>query len=325
MLLVILLVASAVLAVPPLASAAPATPSVSLPPPPLTSFDSSPYRSLDLARAARDEYGPTATVVSVGNHLFDWRAQVWGRLKPLDLERAVRVQFGVDWSLVTVGVGRNDWKALNISTLNYVVLPVMEVASDQWFDVVGVSQGLSGFRSVLSATRNWYKARAGRTFRLVQPIVIATDKTSAEWNAISASTEVPGDDPDRMNLLNELKRHYEGLFPLPGSRLAVAAAPYSGNSPDVWLGAADAGRFAIAPPRATSVTCPFAGTQDARCGDAEYALGHELGHAFGLAHSCDAFPDEVGCQNSIMQTGKPWTATLLQQEIDALKTSPFLH
>jgi len=283
------------------------------------------YRPIDLDRAARDEFGPTARAVAVGNHLYDWRASVNSALKPLDVKRAVASQYGPAWKLVALGVGKDDWKAVDVTHLQFVILPVMEVASDRWFDIAGVSAGLARYRTVLTATRNWYQAQVGKTFRYVQPIVIYTDKTSAQWNAISASTEVPDTDPNRWNLINEVKKHYLAHLPMPGAQLAVAAAPYSGDSPNVWLGAADTDHFAIAPPRATSVTCPATGAQNALCADAEYAIGHELGHAFGLSHSCVAYPSNRLCEASIMQARKPWSAILLPAEIAALQASAFFH
>lgn len=292
-------------------------------------FDTSPYRPIDLDREAKELYGPSATAVSTGPHLWDWRVSVNGQLLNIDGGHVVQSQYGAGWTLVSVGVGKDDWRALNIGTLSNVILPVMQVASDQFFDVDSVTTGLNNFKSVLTTTRNWYKARLRKTFSMVHPIVILTGQTSAGWNQLSASTAV---DATRYVLLEQLRAQYDAQLPSVPASVIIATAPYSGSSPDVWLGAADSGNFAIAPPRATSVSCPEKGRQDERCADATYAFGHEMGHAFGLAHSCERLVGRPGrqhpmarCNDSIMQTGKPWSAILLPFEKTALSKSPFLR
>jgi len=124
-------------------------------------------------------------------------------------------------------------------------------------------------------------------------------------------------------IVDAVDSEYQRAYPVLGGVLRVAIVPFTGNSPDVWLGAADQAADAVAPPRATSVSCPPTGPLDYRCSDATYAIGHELGHGFSLHHSCDTYPSDTTCSNSIMQTGKPWDAILLPGEVNTLQTSPF--
>ncbi len=283
-------------------------------------FETQFYRSLDLARAARDQYGLNATVTSIGQHLYDWRAQVGSRNLSLDLAQAVATQYGSSYTLVSVGVHLYDWRAVRFADLQAVVLPVMPIASDRFFDINGVRDGLTRFRSVLTCIQNWYRLRAGSTFRLLQPLVIYTARTGATWNQISANT---ANSQNRFDLLNAALADYAALLPQPGSALRVVLSPYAGDFPDVWLGAAASGRFAVAPQRATSVNCPASGPLDSRSADATYAVGHELGHTFGLGHSCDDYPNFTQCSRSIMQAAKPWDAILLEPEIVRLVQTVF--
>lgn len=300
-------------------------------------FDGSYLRPIDVAREAREEYGSSAAVTSLCDHLNCWRAKVNGQLRGLDLTRAVQSQYGSGYKLVAVGLHLYDWRAISLPRANYIVQPVIEVASDRWLDVAGVDQGLASFRSVLTTTQNWYSYRAGKTFHPLTPIVIQSDYTSQQWIDDAASTAQPCYDGNnthwdcpRYNLLRHSQEQYLKRLPQPGTdnRLraqlsSLAVSQYVGYAPDVWLGAADGGQFAMAPPRATSVSCPASGAQDSRCADATYAIGHELGHAFGLDHSCHAYPSDPNCGKSIMETRKPWDAILLQGEIDHLIGSSY--
>jgi hypothetical protein len=48
-----------------------------------------------------------------------------------------------------------------------------------------------------------------------------------------------------------------------------------------------------------------------------------MAHTFGLQHSCDVYPSDPNCMNSIMQVGKSWDAILLSGEISTLVALPF--
>jgi hypothetical protein len=288
---------------------------------PTADFDPSFYYTIDVARAARDQYGPGATVAALYDHLFGWRAVVNGQYMSLDLHAAVARQFGRTWSLVAIGVGLYDWRAVRFPSMQNLVLPVMLVSSDLFFDVAGVANGVARFRSVLTTVQNWYRARTGgSSFRMLQPLVLYTSQTSSQWNALS---DITADPAHRWDLINAARAAYAAQLPGPGSARKMVLSMYTGESQNVWLGAASGENYAVVPPRATSLTCPERGTLDPLCADAAYAIGHELGHTFGLAHSCDTYPNYGNCQYSIMQTGKPWDAILLPPEITRLLQTPF--
>ncbi len=289
---------------------------------PASAFEAQYYRPLDLERAAREQYGPTATVLSTGEHLYDWKARVGRELKGLDLKRAVADQYGAGFSLVMTGVHRFDWKAFRLAGPDSVVLPVMLVSSDRFFDVSGVARAVSRFRSVLGRVQGWYNGRVDGRLRFLQPLVLPTSLTADQWNDLSAMT---AEEATRYVLLDSSIDAYEAQLPAPGGNLKIVLSIYSGDSADLWLGAASTGRYAMAPPRATSLDCPAAGPLDPMCADAAYAIGHELGHTFGLGHTCDEFPGHPDCSRSIMQVGRPPEAILLQREVCILLESPFFH
>jgi len=291
---------------------------------PLADFDATQFFPIDVNRAAQQQFGSSATAVLTVDHLYGWKASIGGRLYGIDMARAVADQYGSGYVLGAVGVAGYDWRAIRWSNLTNRVLPVMPVASDFFFDVNAVRSGLANFQSVLLTIRNWYSYRAGQTFHYAQPVIVPlqSTQTAAQWNALSQLTSDPNHRYDFMNAaINEFRRSY----PQPnGSVLKAIMSVYTGASPDVWLGAAStSGIYAVSPPRATSITCPASGALDYRCSDATYAIGHELGHTFGLAHACDAYSSDANCNNSIMQTGKPWDAILLTGEINTLLPQGF--
>ena len=220
-------------------------------------FDTTAYFPIDVQRAARQQYGSSAKAVRVSRHLYGWRAKVGGYDHSIDLTRAVRDQYGPDYVLGAVGVGVYDWRAVHWSALSGRVLPVMPIASDHFFNVESVAWGLANFESVLVTIRNWYASRVGKTFHLLQPLIVAvqSSRTAVQWNALSNSTT---DSQHRYGLLYAAVSEYRRTYPEPSSVLRVVIVPFTGNSPDVWLGAAGQAAYAvIPPPRAVSCAQPM--------------------------------------------------------------------
>ena len=284
---------------------------------------SSFYKPLDLNRAAKSQYGASATVVLTSQHLFGWAAQVNGQNYPLDLNRAVADQWGTGYILAHTGVHAYDWAAVRFADLAYHVLPVLLIASDRFYDIGGVATGASRLSSVMGFLQDWFQYRVAEGFKLLKPLTIPTDYTSAQWDNLS---DITVNDANRFDLYYAAIAEYNKRLPSPGTALRVVLVPYTGESAAKYLGAAGATPFAVAPQRASSVSCPAfspTGTVDAVCSGAAYAIGHELGHTWGLGHSCDVYPSATNCGDSLMQTGHPPTAILLPGEITTLRASPF--
>jgi len=221
------------------AAVIPAQPSASIlpPPPKLPPFDGSQYSSIDVQAAAQRQYGPSATAVVVSSHLYGWRAKVGTQLYSIDMQRTVRDQFGSGYILGAVGVGIYDWRAVRVSGLQNRVLPVMAIAYEYFYDVDAVRTGLANFQSVLITTRNWYAARAGKAYRMLEPLVVFNQSpvTAGQWKTLAANTALPGHTFDFWTAaLAEWERAYPAVLPVLASRVIVplpATAPMSRSAP----------------------------------------------------------------------------------------------
>lgn len=283
-------------------------------------FESAFYRPIDLERAAHEQWGASATLVSTCEHLHCWKARVGRELKSLDLKRAATAQYGPGWISAAVGGAKDDWRAVKMDNLSYLVLPVMLVASDRTVDGVGIAAGLARYRSVLASTQYWYYTHVGRTFRLLEPLVVFTDYSSAEWNALAGGTAGA---QKAKTLGTEAMAQYSRWLPAPPRSLRVIVSPYTGESAHAWRGAVAIGDFAVAPPRATSLTCSISTKMSRECNNTVYSVGQALGYLFGLNNSCADYPRDTQCRSSLMQGATPPSAILLRGEINKLKQSPF--
>lgn len=280
-------------------------------------FEEDFYRGIDVWKAAREEFGAGAALYSRCEGMNCWYVKSGSQVRPLDLKRAVAKQYGPDWTLVAVGAGKSDWRAVRFTDLNYAVLPVMMVSSDRLNDVKGVNTGLARFRTVLANSQYWYYERVRKTFRLLQPVIVATERTSTQWNNLSAMYT------NKDTLAQAAWSQYARQLPAPGNNIRVVVAPYTGENYAIEQGALSMPGFAVAPALTTSLWCPQSGQLDRSCQSASYLVGQALGLSFGLRHSCAAYPGDPRCSISLMQEGKPPGAILLQAEIEKLAQSPF--
>jgi hypothetical protein len=208
------------------------------------------------------------------------------------------------------------------------VVPVLLVASDK----VGSAQiptAVENLNSVMEYAQAWYRRQLGKTFRLA-PTRIVSSKLNAEgWIELSVASK---NDERRFDYHFRAKDELLGLLP-KNPHAKYVAAIFAGIRPDVWWGAADSGEVSVTAPRGSSVFCPAFKDDDGKslspeCADAVYAVAHELGHFFGLEHTCDhpdGFPKDPRCGESAMQARRPPGMILLEGEKAKLRDHPYFN
>lgn len=300
-------------------------------PPVPASFDSSLYRPMDLQRHCRQTYGASASVVLTGDHAYEWKCQRGGTRFSLSMDQVCARQWGRQYSPVLLGAHAYDWACVSWSEARHRVAPLVIVARDYMFDISRVSDGVAASAAALERVRAWYADAmdTGQTFEAVRPVVHLSLVPAAEWNALSCITGQIRDrdpacpdqtsPPDRFVLLERAVEEAERTS--LGSTSEAVVVPifiYTGNhSEGFWLGAASQGKFAMVPPDVASC-----GLDEPFCG--LYALGHEIGHNFGLIHACEYEPRSPDCGSSIMQNpGNIAAALLLPEEQAQLRSSPY--
>lgn len=277
-------------------------------------FNDSYYKGIDLTQAVRQQYGSQASLELRGDHFYDWKAVVNGQDKGINVDQAVKSQYGSSHDVVATSTHAYDWKAFNFDQPEDYVLPVMIVAQDQIYNTQGVDEGLDNLKGNVEATQEWFEQESGKTFQTLEPIIIASSRTSSQWNALAEqTTQSP---QQRYELLNASIEEFESRYGYQGNgNLKIVLSQYTGDSPDVWNGAAALSGYAVVTPRETSVKADL-DNLNYRTADAIYAIGHELGHTIGLDHP-------HGPNKSIMGSTKPPYAELTSTEKQAIQQSDF--
>lgn len=284
----------------------------------------SPFFGLDILAIARWQYGAKATLHPYPEHAYGWAAKLPNSNQRywLDIAGWVRARHGENTRLVLRGMGGSDWVGFMPYETDYAVLPVILVASDHIWDVGGVRWAVECYRHNVAYVADWYAGQMGKSFPVIEPIVVHSSKTTAEWKAVY------DDHTDRFDLYKaceaEIIKAFGGKI---NERLIYCVTQYTGNTP-AWDWDAAGGRFAGVP-GFQAVVSGFAACQKFIPGSMSltddaiaYALAHELGHCFDLRHTDPAAPgfDRNTC---LMARGFPPNAKFLDYEIQHLNKNPF--
>jgi hypothetical protein len=279
------------------------------------------FQGLDFNAYAQKKFGPSARVVAESDHAFSWKLVLNGQTNNLDVNEAARMQYGSRFRAVTIGLYRDDWRAFDFAAVRNRVVPLVVVAGDAWGNIGGARAAVANYLASLRRVQQWYQTKVGRSFRLLDAAIVTQSRHgSAEWNGFARDTDPPVADRELLEreLATTIRNAFGDLDPMGG---VLCVVPWTGTGAGAsGAGAINRAHFVAQPPRIPEIDPSLASPQ--QLGDVMYSLGHELGHAFGLAHSCAAFPGGQ-CQDSIMEGTHPPAAILLPQEVQHLLASPF--
>jgi len=310
--------------------------------PPLPGLSTAPYgQSLDLNRYCRENYHPSAFAQTTGTHLYNWKCVHNGANLTIDMDNGCRQQHGSLFRAIAFGNHVYDWGCVNWANGDNLVVPVVIIASDYFYDIGAANAGIANAARVLTEVRDWYGEEMfnGKTFTVARPLAHLSLKNKNTWHELSCLRASPSDPDypsecnsftgsvDRFGLFDEAIDEISYLFAFAPSsvRIAVPVFVFTGTNSDAFfLGAsgqpastnATSGvSYSVAPPEAAACD-----SGDTYC--ATYSVGHELGHGFGLGHTCDFVPQSLSCNESIMETASPPNAILTTREQNQLNTSP---
>lgn len=243
-------------------------------------------------------------------------------------------EYGSNYGEVLLGGNSNHWACVDWfdDDASYIVVPVLIIADDHTSNSNGIDDAISSVKAAMERVQSWYrrKMKPAKTFRLSQPIVTMSDKSAEDWNELSCLTASSNDRPeqckDTSSDSDRFGYYYEAqaeatktsLPRWPKKQLVVIFVYTGSDSSPFWLGAAAAGPYSANPPNIA--VCP---ADSDTCG--LYSIGHELGHSFGLKHSCEIV-QKPKCYRGIMQNPGDdgvLDSVLFRKEQEVLDLSPY--
>ena len=299
-----------------------------------------PVTEAVLNKFCRSEYGSTGLAVPDADGV-DWYCRVTDDVLDEDALYAVsmanvcRDEFDSSYEEVLLDGDSNGWACVDWSgdDAAYIVVPVLIIAEDYKSNSNGIGDALSSVKSAMERVQSWYrrKMKSAKTFRLSQPIITMSDKSAEDWNELSCLTASPVDRPEECNDKSSdndrFGYYYEAqaeamktsLPRWPREQLVVIFVYTGPDSSPFWLGAASAGPYSANPPNIA--VCPV---DSDTCG--LYSIGQELGHSFGLEHSCEIVK-KPRCFEGIMQNPGDGVldSVLFRKEQDILDASPYFQ
>ncbi|WP_162674625.1 M12 family metallo-peptidase [Vibrio variabilis] len=280
-------------------------------------FSTAPYKKPDFQRYCQQQYGWDAVARKQGEHVYNWQCTQGANNYPMNIVAACSDQFGSDHSPVIVGASAEDWRCTNWQQANNKVVPVIIVSANYFYNITASDSAIEVVAGVVEKVKAHYKSQmnTGKTFSLVEPIIALSLKSNQAWHDSSCLTSpvehrnlecssVLPVTADRGRLfwdaVNEVKAQFANK-----SELTNVVAPifiFTGNEGEAFgLGAAalewEGVKYNVQPP--SVAVCD---NNDTQCG--LYAVGHEIGHNFGLKHTCDVQPQLETCHSSLMQSGQ---------------------
>lgn len=261
----------------------------------MSNFNDSFLYPIDVNRAAQEQCGKnyTSQFDPTAQHLWSWTAVCGGYRYSLDMARAATLQHGPGFVPVSIGVHAYDWRVYNPSLPANFVQPILMVSCDKFGDIEGVRIAIENLKSALTTIQNWYKVQVGKTFALLAPLIFYSPTTSATWKSICQSTLQP---ETRFSLQEKIESEFHFRNPKMQYVVGVMGGEHG-------AGSSNRGGITALPPFDCTIFChptQFTGMDQVHK-DVLYAIGHELGHGFGLEHSDVA--KDPGWETSIMQCG----------------------
>lgn len=303
--------------------------------PPQTSDEVFEAVTLPILNAyCQDKYGGDAFALQGGGN-FDWNCEDDGSVleNNVPISDVCEYQWGPGHDEALLGGTADDWACVDWDDAQYMIVPVIVVAGDIVSDSEDIARSITSVTAVVERVRAWYKRKmdSGRTFHALQPILRLSTESSDYWNDLSCLTGSPSDraeqcvdqesPSDRFGYFYEVQAEAQATSLGPAPRNIVAPVfVYTGpDSAPFGLGAAAAGPFSVNPP--SVAVCPeYSDT----CG--LYSVGHEMGHSFGLGHSCEIVA-EPRCYLGMMQNPGDdiLDAVLFGKEQKVLDDSPYFN